>query len=222
MGDEWVSSLGRLWDQITGEGSLGDYKPPFEDLTHLESGFFKKAYRSGNKEYIILEPKLGGKTGWKTIDRALNNIEVFNEAYRYLDDVASREGVVTLDEKHSIKVDYDQIQENRDLLRSVLEGGIPLPADYDLALIPRDGKPIPALLGEYNENCLKPVDPEKVESEKLSTLGNFIKALIHQDDVYAASSDFDPHHNYSSFYLTEDSELGIRDLGEYISLDNRQ
>lgn len=211
-----------VYDEI--RGLEGDYK--LLDNNSLSSVFWA-TYVDRDRETLVQAPRKGKdfEDRIERVERARENKRVLDEADKYIDQVMER------GENKSVShgtVDYEWLQENEELVRSEIEGGISTASeDYETAIVDSNGMPVPIIVADYNDKLNQWVEDTDYNEnrERFKAVGKYIDALVEQEIFTAVPNDyFDEYEGISDMYINgETGDIEVSDLGELPTyVDNKR
>lgn len=193
-------------------------------------GANKMGYKDKEEEILVQVPK---DLEYENFERALEqvntwkqNYETLEQADHHLDEILDRDGVVPVNRSTSYAViDYNFLNENEEMLRRDVEGGIASPTDNCEVLITSfNGEPLPVLVSDYNSDITEAPESSNEDFEEIQKrrklLGTYMHALVEHGYFEASDGDFwffskeDPEIVTNTFYNPETLEVGVSDLGE--------
>ena len=198
---------------LEGEYKLIDNNP--------RSSRFWATYVDREEETLLQAPRKRNsfEDSLERVERVRENKEVLDQADEYLDQV------LEVDENRTVgdnTIDYEWLQENEELVREEIEGGIETASEeYQSAIVEVKGQAVPVIVADYNDqldNWVEDTDFQENE-DRFRAVGKYIDALIEQGVYTAVPNDyFDEHYGVNDMYINEETgEVGVSDLGELAS-----
>lgn len=197
-------------------------------LSH--GGDYKQGYVGEDKQLFVQVPKKG-ETFEEKLERVYTwkkNKEKLDQADQYIDQILDNQGIKTVFRSNEpLEIDYRYLNNNEDILKDEITGGIPTPSEnYEILITEQDEQPIPVLLGEYNQEMIE--DHRELSSrenyedilERQKTVAMYIEGLIEEGLFENAFEEYwygrqnGPEGIKNMFYQPEDDIVGVTDIGE--------